>query len=80
MGPVLIEKNSRLRVDGEIGFVRRDRARKLSRLALCRGRAMQVDDFKLKLKDRVDFIEIHFDEKGASVISGDRGQIEEMSW
>ena len=77
--PILLEKDRRLRVEGEIGFVRLDRDGKIARLALCRGRAFQVGDFKLQLKERVDFIEMRFDEKGASVLSGDHRQIEEIS-
>jgi hypothetical protein len=59
------------RLDGEMGWVRRDGGGAVCRLALCHGRELRVGDLTLILRAPADFVEIEIDERSARLVGGE---------
>jgi hypothetical protein len=74
----LVQKEWRLRLDGELCMVRRDAAGEIKRIVLCRGNSVSIGEVVLKLKRDTDFIEVSLDEGRASVVSGQPEDIQEI--
>ena len=73
---VFVQKERQLRLDGELCMVRWDAAGNVSRIALCRGRALRVGNVALKLKQVGEFLELRLGKDRAAVVAGDRELIE----
>ncbi len=74
---VLVQKDWQARLDGELFMIRCDRAGKVIRIALCRGKSVTVGDVSVKLKTQADFVEVRFDDQQrATVVSGKPDQVQ----
>lgn len=68
---VLVQPDWAVKLEGEACFVRQDVAGRIQRLALCRGRFLQVGEVEVALKTDVDCIEVVWGPDGPAVVAGD---------
>jgi len=71
----VVQPEWKLRLEGEMGWVRRDAAGNVERVALCKGRAVCAGDLEIELKECVDFVEFSVDGGKVEVERGDAGVI-----
>lgn len=69
----------RLRLEGELCWLRLDRAGAVRRVALCRGTALTLPDFTLRLKEPVEFLELRLEQGRATVVSGPADAVESLT-
>ena len=78
VGKVMVETESGLKFGGEICWVRRAKSGEVKKIIICRGDYLSIKKVEIKLKKQTDFIEIDFDKKSFSVISGKPEDIQKI--
>jgi hypothetical protein len=74
----LVQPDWDVRLEGELGWIRRDAAGEVRHLALGRGNSVTVGDVSLRLKRSVDFIEVSLVEGRATVVPGPPEDVEDV--
>jgi hypothetical protein len=67
-----------VQLDGEAGFVRKDAAGQVERMALCRGSRLRAGAVEVILEADTDFIEITFGPGQPTVVAGDPRKIQSL--
>jgi hypothetical protein len=75
----LIQKETGIRLDGQLALVRFDPAGKVRRLVLCQGQLLEVGSWRLKCKNPVSWVEIDLEKPLAPIVSGAVGEAESLS-
>jgi hypothetical protein len=65
-----IQKETGVRLDGELCWVRLDPSGKPRRILLCKGRRLEVEGIEVQMKAEANVIEIELDAGGAAILSG----------
>ncbi len=78
-GDVLIQPRWRLRLDGELAWVRRSKSGRVQHVALCRGKAISVGDVAVTLKGDSEFIEVAFHRGRAALTAGSPDVVEAIT-
>ncbi len=72
---MIVQKDSGLRFQGELCWVRWDAEGRISRIAVCRGQSISVGTVTIELKEKTDFMEIRFEDNRAEVVAGPRQSV-----
>jgi hypothetical protein len=79
VGVSLIQKETGIRLDGQLAWVRFDPAGKVQRLVLCQGQSLEVGSWRLKCKSPAGLVEIDLEKPLAPMVSGATEEIENLS-
>ena len=77
-GSKMIQKDWGIRFDGQLCWLRLDAAGNIQRIAVSHGTELYVANVALHLVKETDFIEIGFEDKRASVVSGSWSDVEKI--
>jgi len=75
---VAAQKEWKLGLEGEMGWIRRNREGKVSQVSLCRARWLRAGDVEVRLKQETGYIEIELDGGKAAVASGKAEDVEDI--
>ena len=75
----LVQRDWKLQLQGELCMVRRDKAGKTERLALCRAGSVTVGAVHVELEGIQEYVEIVFEERGWRVVSGPAEGVREVA-
>jgi hypothetical protein len=67
---IMVQKDRGIRFRGELCWVRWKADGRMSRIVVCRGQSISTETVTIGLKEKTDFIEIHFDDNRAKVVTG----------
>ena len=67
---IMVQKDRGIRFRGELCWVRWDADGRISRIVVCRGQSFSTETATIGLKEKTDFIEIHFDDNRTKVVAG----------
>ena len=75
----IVQKDWKLRFDGELCLIRRDKDGRITRVVVCRPKSLTIGDLVIKLKETTAFIELTLDRETVTVVSGKREDIQEIT-
>jgi len=76
---VMVQNDWQLKTDAELCLIRRSKSGAAERVALCKGRSIQVGDFEMKLRQKTGYIEVVVVKGKAAVAAGDPADVETLS-
>ncbi len=77
--PTVTQTDWQASVQGSLALVRTDSAGQVERIAMCRGNSIRIGDVNVQLKKSTDFIELVFKDGKASVSSGQKEAVENIT-
>jgi hypothetical protein len=78
-GHVLFQRDRAVRLDGQACFVRFDKAGRVERLSLCKGKGLSVGGTALALKQTTGYVELARRDGKLVVVSGDPNAVQEIT-
>ncbi|HZT29974.1 MAG TPA: heparinase II/III family protein [Bryobacteraceae bacterium] len=72
---VLVQKETRVRLEGQMALVRRDGAGQVRSVALAKARALEAGELRVELRQPADFLELAVEQGRVRVLAGDAGRI-----
>ena len=78
-GHALVQRDRGVRLEGELGMIRRNRNGQIRRVVLCHASFLSVDDVEVRLREPTDFVEIGLREGNAFVASGNTKDVHRIS-
>jgi hypothetical protein len=74
----MVQKDTGIRFEGELCWVRWEADGRIARIGVCRGRSISTGKVAIGLKVKTDFVEIRFDDDQAEVVAGQRENVESI--
>ena len=78
-GHVIAQKDWRLRLNGQLCLIRRDKAARPVRIALCRAKGVRIGGTTVRLRKTTDYVELRLDGKTWRVVAGDADNVDSIS-